>query len=539
MKKFNVTGRCIPEEHYMVNIDDKLKAMKSLVDAGSYFVMNRARQYGKTTTLGILAEYLKKEYAVVSLDFQMLSNADFADEETFVYSFADIFLEAIREENTENVISVHDVQELKNALENGKIKGLRNLFVFLSRLCASAEKPVVLIIDEVDSATNNQVFLDFLAQLRGYYLARKVKATFKSVILAGVYDIKNLKLKLRPEGEHKYNSPWNIATSFDVDMSFSVDGIAGMLKEYETDYNTGMDVREVAVSIYEYTSGYPFLVSLICKTIAENISLKSERLKGNLAWSKEGVSEAVKIILKEQATIFDSLIKQIDTYKELREMLYAILFQGSRLSFNPYNESINLALMFGYVKEKDGSLVIANRIFEMQLYNYFLSKDELLETTYQEAQSNKNQFIKNGTLNMDLVIEKFVTYFHDVYGDNDQKFIEEYGRKFFLLYLKPIINGTGNYYIEAETRDAKRTDVIVDYLGEQFIIELKIWNGEKYNTEGEEQVAGYLERYHLKKGYLLSFSFNKKKEVGVKNVVYGDKVIVEAVMGLSCFWNSR
>lgn len=271
---------------------------------------------------------------------------------------------------------------------------MRNLFVFLSRLCASAEKPVVLIIDEVDSATNNQVFLDFLAQLRGYYLARKVKATFKSVILAGVYDIKNLKLKLRPEGEHKYNSPWNIATSFDVDMSFSVDGIAGMLKEYETDYNTGMDVREVAVSIYEYTSGYPFLVSLICKTIAENISLKSERLKGNLAWSKEGVSEAVKIILKEQATIFDSLIKQIDTYKELREMLYAILFQGSRLSFNPYNESINLALMFGYVKEKDGSLVIANRIFEMQLYNYFLSKDELLETTYQEAQSNKNQFIK-------------------------------------------------------------------------------------------------------------------------------------------------
>ena len=339
-----------------------------------------------------------------------------------------------------------------------------------------------------------------------------------------------MKLKLRPEGEHKYNSPWNIATSFDVDMSFSVDGIAGMLKEYETDYNTGMDVREVAVSIYEYTSGYPFLVSLICKTIAENISLKSERLKGNLAWSKEGVSEAVKIILKEQATIFDSLIKQIDTYKELREMLYAILFQGSRLSFNPYNESINLALMFGYVKEKDGSLVIANRIFEMQLYNYFLSKDELLETTYQEAQSNKNQFIKNGTLNMDLVIEKFVTYFHDVYGDNDQKFIEEYGRKFFLLYLKPIINGTGNYYIEAETRDAKRTDVIVDYLGEQFIIELKIWNGEKYNTEGEEQVAGYLERYHLKKGYLLSFSFNKKKEVGVKNVVYGDKVIVEAVV---------
>ena len=56
-----------------------------------------------------------------------------------------------------------------------------------------------------------------------------------------------------------------------------------------------------------------------------------------------------------------------------------------------------------------------------------------------------------------------------------KKFIEENGRKLFLLYLKPIINGTGNYYIEARTRDSRRTDVIVDYKGKRFIIELKIW----------------------------------------------------------------
>lgn len=63
---------------------------------------------------------------------------------------------------------------------------------------------------------------------------------------------------------------------------------------------------------------------------------------------------------------------------------------------------------------------------------------------------------------------------NDIYGANDEKFIEDHGRKLFLLYLKPIINGTGNYYIEAQTRDARRTDVIVDYLGEQFVVELKI-----------------------------------------------------------------
>ncbi len=78
-----------------------------------------------------------------------------------------------------------------------------------------------MIIDEVDSASNNQVFIDFLAQLRGYYFDRENSPIFHSVILAGVYDIKNLKLKLRPESEHQYNSSWNIAAEFDVKMDFS------------------------------------------------------------------------------------------------------------------------------------------------------------------------------------------------------------------------------------------------------------------------------------------------------------------------------
>lgn len=56
----------------------------------------------------------------------------------------------------------------------------------------------------------------------------------------------------------------------------------------------------------------------------------------------------------------------------------------------------------------------------------------------------------------------------------------------------------GNFYVEAQTRDHKRMDVVVDYLGEQFIIELKIWRGEEYNLKGENQLCGYLERHHLK-----------------------------------------
>ena len=531
MKTFNTAGCCIPDKHYMVNIDDKLEKIKKLVDDGSYFVINRARQYGKTTTLSALAQYLKEQYAVVFLDFQMMSESDFQDEATFVNSFVEIFLAEIRaKKEIQDALSVSALAELENAETSGKIKGLRNLFTCLSTLCGKSEKPIVLMIDEVDSASNNQVFLDFLAQLRAYYLVRNTKAAFQSVILAGVYDIKNLKLKLRPEEEHKYNSPWNIAVPFDVDMSFSVKGISGMLKDYEEDHHTGMNEEEVAKCIYDYTSGYPFLVSCICNTLDRVLGCGEGAEKEYPLWSETGVAEAVKIILKEQTTLFDSLNKQLDTHYDLRDMLKKILFQGSRFSYNPYNEAINLGVMFGYLKEKDGSVVVSNRIFEMWIYNLFLSEDELKNVTYQEAQKRKSQFVEGSMLNMDLVLEKFVTHYTDIYGKNDQDFAEKQGRKLFLLYLKPIINGKGIYYVEAETRDLERTDVIVDYLGQQYIIELKIWHGEKYNAKGEEQLAGYLERYHLDKGYMLTFSFNKNKQVGVKMVQYGNKTIVEAIV---------
>ncbi|MEZ3487473.1 MAG: hypothetical protein K1W22_13080 [Lachnospiraceae bacterium] len=62
------------------------------------------------------------------------------------------------------------------------------------------------------------------------------------------------------------------------------------------------------------------------------------------------------------------------------------------------------------------------------------------------------------------------------------------------------------------------------------MIEIKIWRGNAYNERGEEQLSNYLEYFHLKKGYMLSFNFNKKKEIGVKEIKVGDKILVEAVV---------
>lgn len=525
---FNTEGRCRPDIHYMVRLDRRLEQIRRrFVDRGKYFVMNRGRQYGKTTTLMALAEYLKKDYLVISMDFQGISSADFENEYKFSVAFIREFLQALKKKK--NGPEGEKFQERLAQLADSDC-GLNELFLCLSGLCEESKRPVVLIIDEVDSASNNQVFLDFLALLRRYYLDRENSPAFHSVILAGVYDVKNLKLKIRPDGEHRYNSPWNIAAKFDLDMNFSAEQIACMLKEYEADYHTGMDVDCVSRCIYEYTSGYPYLVSAVCKLLDEELTEENEYEASGRVWTREGISKAVSMLLDENIPLFDSMTKQIHEYPEMKFMLQAILFQGKRLTYNPDNPAVNLASMFGYIINKEKTVQVANRIFEMRLYNSFLAEEELTAAVYHEAQDNRNQFLDGHRLHMELVLEKFAEYFTEIYGQSDERFLEKDARKLFLLYLKPIINGSGNYYIEAQTRDSRRTDVIVDYHGEQFIIELKIWRGNEYREQGERQLAEYLDYYHQEKGYLLSFNFNKKKETGIKKIQINGKTIMEVVV---------
>lgn len=302
-KIFNVDGCCDPEQHYMVDISARLWEIKDMVDKGKYFAVNRARQFGKTTILTALAELLKKDYEVISLDFQTISYGDFEKEQKFVAAFSRELLDCCEE--------IPDtVKERLEMFSNGTVQEatLSVLFKALIEWCKKSQRKIVLIIDEVDTAANNQVFVDFLAQLRAYYLKRKRTQTFQSVILAGVYDVRNIKRKIRPEDDHKENSPWNIAADFLVDMGFSAGDIAGMLKQYERDYQTGMDIDKMSHLIYDYTSGYPFLVSRLCKLLDEHIAGSQGFPDKHSAWTREGLLEAVKNLLNEKNALFESLM---------------------------------------------------------------------------------------------------------------------------------------------------------------------------------------------------------------------------------------
>lgn len=312
MRRFNVNGTCYPQLHYMVNTSEKIDQIAEMVGNGDYFTINRARQYGKTTTLASLEERLKDEYTVISISFEGLGETAFSHEAKFVSSFITLCGQAME--------ATHENEDMAGEwTNNDTIDNMLSLSTKISRFIKTSPKKVVLLIDEVDKTSNNQLFLDFLGMLRSKYLKRMKEATFQSVILAGVYDIKNIKLKLRADEQRSYNSPWNIAASFDVDMSFSPDEIATMLNEYESDHHTSMNISEISDEIYLYTSGYPYLVSDICKIIDEQLDRD---------WTVSGVHRAVGEVLREKTPLFESIIKNLEDYPELNSITKSILLSG-------------------------------------------------------------------------------------------------------------------------------------------------------------------------------------------------------------------
>lgn len=116
------------------------------------------------------------------------------------------------------------------------------------------------------------------------------------------------------------------------------------------------------------------------KLIDEVISGTKEFPDKRSAWTKAGFLEAVKILLTERNTLFESLTGKLYEYPELKNMLYTLLFQGQSILYSPDNATIDMATMFGFVKNQKRTVEDDNRIFETRLYNLFLTMPEAQET---------------------------------------------------------------------------------------------------------------------------------------------------------------
>ena len=512
-KEFNITGKCIPSRHYMADVSNKLERAIQLIEKGEYFIINRPRQYGKTTMLFGLETLLNDmgEYLVFNTSFEGISETTFDDGRTLANGFVRLLL------RSRSYYPPDGVSALLAAAP--PLSSLDALSAFITDFTSKTDKRVVVLIDEVDQSSNNELFVLFLAMLRNKYLVRDKVKTFHAVVLAGVHDVKSLKLKLRPNEEQKYNSPWNIAAEFKVDMNLQPAEIKPMLAEYCADRSVKMNTRKIADRLFYFTSGYPFLVSKICKMLDEaDVPLKKSR-----KWTTEDIDAAAQALITQTNTNFESLIKNLEHNTALYESVYNIAVDAETRSFNPHNPATNLGVLYGIFADRKG-LVIHNRIYREIIVDYMT--DKMQQTQISHGADYGGGF-KNAdkSINMEAVLTKFQAFMREQYSRKDRAFLERNGRLVFLAFIKPIINGSGYDFKEPQVSDERRLDVIITYLQHRYLAELKIWRGQAAHEEGLSQLADYLDRLALTVGYLIIFDHAKIKSWKSEWVTVNEKKV--------------
>jgi hypothetical protein len=168
--------------------------------------------------------------------------------------------------------------------------------------------------------------------------------------------------------------------------------------------------------------------------------------------------------------------------------------------------------MFGFLARGTDGLQIHNRIFEIRITDYFIAKRTRNWRESEAPQNAANEIIRDNVFDMELCLAKFKRNYAELYTDKDLKFLERDGKLLFMLYLKPLINGLGFYHFEPETRDYGKIDVVIDFLKQQFILEMKIWRGDSRHEDAYDQLSKYLKSKNTACGYLLTFDFRRRRD---------------------------
>ena len=518
-RKFNDTGLCVRHLHYMADTSPQINEIfDTLIEPGEYFTITGGRQFGKTTTIALIADLLEKkdDYLLIETSFEGIGDAIFKNEQKFSEGFLSNLYNKTKRINKPIAEEFHQASK--------QAQDFDDLSDFITAFNKKQRSKVVLIIDEVDKSSNNQLFLSFLGMLRDKYLLRNdgEDSTFHSVILAGVHDVKTMKLKIREHGEEKLNSPWNIAAEFNIDLSLNPKQIETLLEDYLSEHpDIEIPKQEVAEKLYYYTSGYPFLVSKMCKFIDEDIIKKRD----DKNWTVDDVEAAFKKIINGgyTNTLFDSIAKNLQNNDKLYRFIYEIVIENQKKAFQINDKMVYLAKTYSLIKNINDECVIHNRIFEQRIYNLMLSimnnEGRFVLPYYQ------SDYYTDSDIDLEYILLRFQTFFKEHYSHTDRKFLEREARLVFLSYLQPIINGKGYIFKEPVVGEERRMDIVITYNMKRYVVELKIWHGGRYHQEGLQQLNDYLDIYSLTKGYMLIFNFNKNKEFKSEIITFRDKDI--------------
>ncbi|KJJ84395.1 ATPase domain protein, prokaryote domain protein, partial [Candidatus Omnitrophus magneticus] len=385
---FNTTGFCMPERHYMIDPLRNQKIIFDLIDKTQYFTIHAPRQTGKTTLLHELAHRLNKEGNYISTVFSV-ENAGYKS--IPLPEAMRTIIESLYEESSKFLPN----NELPPKLTGYK-KSHNLLYMYLSAWAKQMKKPIVLLLDEIDSLYDD-VLVSVLRQLRNGFQGRP-KHFPSTIALVGLRDVREYKTKVRPnEASLGSGSPFNIKAESILLGTFTKEDITELYNQHTKD--TGQIFsKEIVDRIYELTGGQPWLVNAVANEIVEKI-LKSDYTKKITLAHAEEVKEN---LIARRDTHLDSLI---DKLKEPRvKNIVSAIINGDTLIYDTFNDDLLYVMDLGLIRKEKYDIVFSNEIYREiipRVLNFALQEN------IKEEGTTSWYLNPDGKLDMDKLLKAF------------------------------------------------------------------------------------------------------------------------------------
>jgi hypothetical protein len=456
-----------------------------LIEDMQYFLIHAPRQTGKTTFLHALAHRLNKEGNYVAV----VCSLESAGYTSITVETANInFIKALAKMSKFFLGTENLSPDIAKYISEPSVLG-----DYLTDWCATLDKPLVLLLDEVD-ALYDDVLISTLRLLRDGFQTRP-KYFPQSIALVGLRDIRDLRTPSPADiPSIGSGSLFNIIAESFFLPAFSKEEVRGLLNQHTLDTGQVFS-EEVLEKLYDYSGGQPWLTNALANEIVRKILKNDYTLEITL----DLIELAKERLIEQRQTHLDSLADKID-YPRVRPIIMSII-TGDSPSFDGADDAIRYCRDLGIISTGN-PIQFANPIYR-EIITRILTIGFSVGINQDIAQTSW-YLNTDGTLNMDKLLDAFT----DFYRWNSESWIDRYqykeaGHQLLLMaFLQRVINGGGRIEREMATGNG-RTDLIIFWKTQVITIEIKMHHDARSEPQGIQQLARYLDRLGQKTGYMV------------------------------------
>ena len=487
MRSFSTAGPVRPADHYLIpplsriDLDDVL----GMVRDKKYFVLHAPRQTGKTSALLALADLLNERgyhCVYVTVETARTTRDDVAQAVRVVLAalaeaadaaLGDRFLAGVRAE-----ILADFGPELA-------------LGAALRRWAQAAPRPLVLLIDEIDTLTGDSL-LSVLQQLRAGYPDRPERFP-QSVVLCGLRDVVDYRMGAS-------GSPFNIAAESLRLGDFSRAETLALLGQHTAE--TGQPFTPEALeAVWTQTRGQPWLVNALAYGACfDNQALRDDRSRPITAAAIAAVREE---LILERKTHLEYLADKLREAR-VRRVIEPLLTGSERYDFGERDVAYTRDL--GLIA-RDAPVRVANPIYAEVLPR------QLAWVAQETLDLSPPRYVRaDGSLDVALLLREFQNFFrrHSEHWQNRFAYEEAWPQLLLQAFLQRVVNGGGR--IEREyALGSGRVDLLIVWpvaeRVQEVAVECKVVRErdglERTLAEGVEQTERYVERCGAEAGHLV------------------------------------